>query len=449
MKYFGTDGIRGTYGDFEVSEPFYETLGKVCANVVREKLGGGLVVVGCDTRASSDSLKAALIKGLAKGGARCEDMGVLPTPALAYAVLKRKAVLGAMITASHNPYTDNGIKFFDADARKVDDDFQLELERRVDALGCAFDAYSPANFPPRAISAGDFAVKEYAAKMSSLFEPNFLSGLKIAIDMANGATSSISSRVFESYGAQVFKTAESPDGHNINAAVGSQHPENLVELCKRVGADVGFAHDGDGDRVVVCDDKFSILEGEEVMGLIAMEEYERGRLAADAIVTTLQSNTGLDESLAVKGIKVFRCGIGDRLVMREMLERGCNVGGENSGHFIFSEISPCGDGLAAALAVLSVMARKRKKLSELRGGIAMYPCVSKAVAVARKTPIEETANLSKALKKCDELLAGRGRTLVRYSGTEKKIRLLAESPDAEKARQCMEILLAAVEIDLK
>ena len=448
MKYFGTDGIRGTYGDTEISEPFFEALGRAAADWLAEN-GGGKIVVGGDTRASTDALKAAFVSGLEKGGAACEDLGVLPTPALAYGVLAHGAAAGAMITASHNPYTDNGIKFFDSKARKVEDEAQERLETLLEKYYSPDSSYAPKTFAPRKISAGSFARDEYAKKMASIFPAGFLKGVKIVIDMANGATSGISSKVFADYGAQVFELGCEPTGLNINDGIGSQHPEKMAAYCKEVGADVGFAHDGDGDRVVVCDDKFSILEGEEVMGLIATEEYERGRLAADAIVTTLQSNTGLDESLAAKGIKVFRCGIGDRLVMREMLDRGCNVGGENSGHFIFSEISPCGDGLAAALAVLSVMARKRKKLSELRGGIAMYPCVSKAVAVARKTPIEETANLSKALKKCDELLAGRGRTLVRYSGTEKKIRLLAESPDAEKARQCMEILLAAVEIDLK
>lgn len=449
MKYFGTDGIRGTYGDFEVSEPFYKNLGLAVAAYIGENLAGGLVVVGGDTRASTDSLKSAFCEGLAEGGAKFEDVGVLPTPALAYAVLKRRAVLGAMITASHNPYTDNGIKFFDGDARKVEDDFQLELEKRVDAMECDFKSYKKKEFTPRQIRVGKFASQEYVAKMSALFEPDFLHGLTIAIDMANGATSEISSQVFANYGAKVIKTASNPDGFNINASVGSQHPESLLALCRSCNADVGFAHDGDGDRVVVCDEKFSILEGEEVMGLIAAAEKERGRLAANAIVTTLQSNTGLDESLAASGIKVFRCGIGDRLVMREMLANGCNVGGENSGHFIFSEISPCGDGLAAALAVLSVMAAKGKKLSGLRGGISMYPCVSKAVLVARKTPIAEAANLAAAMKKCEELLAGKGRILVRYSGTEKKIRLLAESPDAQIATKCMEYLLAAVEIDLK
>lgn len=447
MKYFGTDGIRGSYGDFEVSEPFYRSLGAACADALAEG-GGGFAVAGCDTRASSESLKAAFCEGFSSRGGRVEDMGVLPTPALAYAVLERGAALGAMVTASHNPYSDNGIKFFDSRARKAGDDFQLDIERRADAMS-NFGAYSKKSFAPREISAGGFALGEYAAKMRSLFEPGFLSGLTVAVDMANGATSGVSSKVFEAYGAKVVAAAFSPDGFNINDNAGSQHPENLAALCRSCGADVGFAHDGDGDRVVVCDDRFSILEGEEVLGLIARERMARGALSSNAIVTTVQSNTGLDESLAADGIKVYRCGIGDRLVMREMLARGCNVGGENSGHFIFSDISPCGDGLAAALAVLSVMSRSGKRLSELRGGISMYPCVSKAVAVARKIPVEEAPNLSAAVKRCEDLLAGKGRILVRYSGTEKKIRLLAESPDPEKAQKCMSFLLGAAEIDLK
>ena len=440
MKYFGTDGIRGKYGDFEVSEPFYEGLGEACADALSEKCGGGLVVVAAGNICSGS---------LIRRGIKFEDMGVLPTPALAYAVLKRGAKLGAMITASHNPYTDNGIKFFDSNARKVDDAFQLDIERRVDSMNIDFKSYTKKEFSPRAIKAGKFALEEYAQKMGSLFETGFLEGYTVAIDMANGATSEVSSKVFEGYGAKVVKAAFSPDGFNINASVGSQFPENIVGVCRQSGADVGFAHDGDGDRVVVCDDKFSILEGEEVLGLIAMEHKSRGALSSNAIVTTLQSNTGLDESLAANGIKVYRCGIGDRLVMREMLERNCNVGGENSGHFIFSEISPCGDGLAAALAVLYVMAKQHRKLSELRGGIAMYPCISKSVEVARKTPVNEAPNLSKAVEKCGELLGGKGRILVRYSGTEKKIRLLAESPELEKAKKCISFLLEAVEIDLK
>ncbi len=448
MKYFGTDGIRGTYGETQISEPFFEALGIAAGEWLAEN-GGGKIVVGGDTRASTDALKSAFVAGLKKAGADFEDMEVLPTPALAYAVLARGAKLGAMITASHNPHTDNGIKFFDHNARKAEDAMQEWLEERLEKHFDFSAPYKPQAFAARKIKPGKFALEEYAAKMASIFPKDFLKGLKIAIDMANGATSSISSKVFKMYGAEVFEIGREPTGLNINDAIGSQHPDKMAELCKASGADVGFAHDGDGDRVVVADETGSILEGEEILGLIAIDAKARGALGENALVTTLQSNMGLDESLRENGIEVFRSGIGDRLVMREMLARGATIGGENSGHFIFSEVSPCGDALAAALALLSVMSSKGGKLSKLRGGIKMYPQLAKAVAVARKTPIEETANLAPAMKKCGEILGAEGRLLIRYSGTEKKIRLLAEGKDASKIAECMRLLEKAVELDLK
>ena len=448
MKYFGTDGIRGTYGDKEISEPFFGALAKAAVDVLREN-GGGKIVVGGDTRASTDALKGAFCKSLAEAGAQFEDLGVLPTPALAYGVLARKASMGAMITASHNPYTDNGIKFFDSLARKVEDDVQLRIEESIEKYLPDFSDYKPAVFPSRVIAAGKFASEEYAKKMASIFPKDFLKGMKIAIDMANGATSKISSKVFREYGAEVFEIGCEPTGLNINDSVGSQHPQKMAELCKTSGACVGFAHDGDGDRVVVADETGSILDGEEILGLIAIDALNRGRLSSNSIVTTVQSNMGLDESLRESGVKVYRSGIGDRLVMREMIAQNCCIGGENSGHFIFSEISPCGDGLAAALAVLSVMKQKGGKLSALRGGIRMYPQISKAVAVARKTPVQEAPNLSKAIEKCSEIFGKEGRLLVRYSGTEKKIRLLAEGKNPEKVAECIQILQKAVEIDLQ
>ncbi len=448
MKYFGTDGIRGTYGDKEISEPFFEALGQAVADWLSEN-GNGKIVVGGDTRASTDTLKSAFIEGLKNGGAEFEDLEVLPTPALAYGVINRKAKMGAMITASHNPYTDNGIKFFDSNARKVEDEQQEWLEVRLEKYLPSFDSYVPKTFQSRDISVGKFALGEYASKMSSIFPKGFLKGMKIAIDMANGATSKVSSKVFAEYGAEVFEIGCEPTGLNINDAIGSQHPDKMAELCTKTNADVGFAHDGDGDRVVVADETGNILEGEEILGLIAMDAKSRGTLKNDILITTLQSNIGLDESLKNCGITVYRSGIGDRLVMREMLARDASIGGENSGHFIFSEVSPCGDGLAAALSVLSVMSAKGEKLSNLRGGIKMYPQLSKAITVARKTPIKETENLSKAINECEEKLGSEGRLLIRYSGTEKKIRLLSEGKDIKKVQECMDLLEKAVELDLK
>lgn len=450
MKYFGTDGIRGTYGELAVSEPFYIALGEAVAEILREG-GGGKVVVGGDTRASTSALAQAFCDGLKSGGAEFENVGVLPTPALAYCVIKKGAKIGAMITASHNPYCDNGIKFFDENANKASDELQDLIEARLEKFLQKQDvsSYKPCEFSATKISAGEFAKNDYVEKMSSIFPAGFLKGVKVAIDMANGATSGVSCEVLRRYGAEVFEAECSPTGLNINESVGSQHPENIVELCKKVGADAGFAHDGDGDRVVVVDDKFSILEGEEVLALITEDAASRGALKAGAIVTTLQSNLGLDETLLQNGIKVFRSGIGDRLVAAMMRENSCNIGGENSGHFIFSDVSPCGDGLASALSVLSVVVNRGKKLSSLRGGIKMYPQLSKAIKVERKPPIDQTQNLCKAMASAEVELGAQGRILVRYSGTEKKIRLLVEGRDEAQLGKIMKSLQEAVEIDLQ
>ncbi len=448
MKYFGTDGIRGKYGGFEISETFFYALGRAAARVAAEDNRNEGLVAGGDTRVSTGPLKDAFCRGLRSLNAKVSDLGVLPTPALAYAVLNRKAFMGAMITASHNPYTDNGIKFFNDGALKIEDELQLRLEEHLDAeLPAAEKIPPPKRFKPGKIKAGEFALNEYVQIMSSIFPGGFLKGVKIALDMANGATSGVSSKVFSNYGATVVESGCNPDGFNINSDTGSQYPEKVSQLCIESGSDLGFAHDGDGDRLVVCDELGSILEGEEIMALIAEDALERGTLKG-GIVTTLQSNLGLDEFLAKKGVKVFRTGIGDRLVMREMIARSCNMGGENSGHFIFSEVSPCGDGLAAALSVLSVLSRKKKKLSELRNGVEMYPSESAAIPVAEKIPIEDSPNLSKAVSDGKEILGGEGRILVRYSGTENKIRLLVEGKDSKKIADVMRILKRSVELDL-
>ena len=449
MKYFGTDGIRGTYGDIEVSEPFFYALGRALAELVEQSYQNNFVVVGGDTRASTKSLKDAFLKGAQEGGLRCEDMAVLPTPALAYCVLAKKAQFGVMITASHNPYYDNGIKFFNSHAQKVDDNTQLALEEKLEKYLDKTVEICAKEFEPCEIPVKGQSSDGYIEKMSSLFPSKMLSGVKIAIDMANGATSKVSSEVLRRYGAEVFEKSCQPNGMNINEGVGSQHPATLEAWCKEVGADVGFAHDGDGDRVIVVDENASVLEGEEVLGLIALDAKARGILPKPAIVTTMQSNMGLDESLEKQGISVLRSGIGDRLVMKMMHENGLNVGGENSGHYIFSEISPCGDGLAAALSVLSVMASSGKKLSVLRDCVAMYPVQSKAIKVVRKTPIEKTPTLSKVVSECEAMLSGCGRLLVRYSGTEKKIRLLVEGKDADLIKACMAKLEKSVENDLQ
>ena len=441
MKYFGTDGIRGEYGGEFINEAFFERLGGAVSAYLSNKLGlsSPRLAIAGDTRFSSEPLKRAFCGGLR--GVEVLDFGCAPTPALAFGTLHKRADLGVMITASHNPCTDNGIKFFDSLARKISDEAQLEIER-------LFDEAAVADAPAALVEACDIK-GPYIEKMSSILPEGCLAGLKIVLDMANGATSGISSAVLRGYGAELLEIGNSPDGKNINANIGSEHPEAMLELVKKSGAFVGLAHDGDGDRLVVCDENGEKIAGECVMGLIAISEKRRGLLKNDALVTTVQSNMGLDESLKELGISVFRSGVGDRLVMQKMLEKSAVMGGENSGHYIFTDISPCGDGLAAAVKLLATVLDKKIKISEMSKVVSLYPSISKALKVARKTPIAETANLSRALSECEAKLADSGRILMRYSGTENKIRLLVEGKNPKLNEDCMKLLIKNVEIDLQ
>ena len=441
MKYFGTDGIRGEYGGEHVNEAFFEGLGAAVSAHLQGKIKGRLpkIAIAGDTRFSSEPLKAAFCKGLR--GIEVADFGVVPTPALAFGVLKEKADFGVMITASHNPYTDNGIKFFDENARKASDDAKEQIEKFFDEKISGSGAES-------SVKKVDMK-SHYIAKMGSILPKGCLKGLKIALDCANGATAGISGEVLRGYGAEVVEIGVSPDGRNINNNIGSEHPEALANLVRESGAFIGLAHDGDGDRLVVCDENANKIAGECVMGLIAIEASRQNAVKGGAVVTTIQSNVGMDESLKKCGVEVFRSGVGDRLVMRLMLEKGCEIGGENSGHYIFMDISPCGDGLAAAVKLLSTLLCLKIRVSEMGGVVSLYPSIQKALKVARKTPISETPTLSKTVEKIEREMSGKGRVLIRYSGTENKIRLLVEGKDSALNEKSMAELVKSVENDLQ
>lgn len=437
MKYFGTDGVRGTFGSEYVCAEFFEKLGRAVGAYLScdLKLENPKIAIGSDTRYSKDALKAAFCKGLGKS--LVLDFGVVPTPAIAYGVLHFNCDLGVVITASHNPYTDNGIKFFDNRAKKISDEAQDKIEQYVDENRFAEGSAK--------IEAAD-AKTAYINKMTSILPSGCLSGVKIALDCANGATYCTTKPVLEMYGASITAIGVWPNGKNINDNIGSQHPEKIAELTKSSNSIIGFAHDGDGDRLVVCDDLGNIISGEEIMAMIAVSEYgEKG----GKIVTTVQSNLGLDSSLEKRNIKVFRSGVGDRLVAQLMAKENCKIGGENSGHFIFEDISPCGDGLAAALKVLSLVLATKQPLSKSQKIVDMFDSVSKAIKVARKTPFEQTKTLNGAMQTCRDMLGNFGRILVRYSGTENKIRLLVEGKTPETNLKCMEILEKSVENDLQ
>ena len=413
-RYFGTDGVRGTFGGPLINPTFAARLAEAAARWSGE---AGTVLVGRDTRESGVALLQGLAAGFHAAGWVVVDLGVLPTPAVARAVRERGSDLGVVITASHNPATDNGIKFFGPGGIKFNDEQELEIEARLPEE--AADAPAQAN-------ATENALQGYIHELATVLPAGGLAGWKIVVDTANGATTQTTPFLLELLGAEVVRIGASPSGHNINAGVGSEHPEALAAEVQASGAALGIAHDGDGDRCVLCAEKGAILDGDEILTILAMDGIRSGSLANTTLVITQQSNLGVDAAIRSVGGTVLRTNIGDRYVAERMREVGASLGGESSGHIICDEIGPTGDGLGAALQVLQVMLSSGQPLSELRKALQKFPQKAGALAVARKPPISECPHLTAAMNELEHELGERGRILVRYSGTESKLRLLIE-----------------------
>jgi phosphoglucosamine mutase len=439
-KYFGTDGVRGSYGGPIVNEEFASRLGFAAGSWLERK---GRVFIGRDTRFSSPSLESAVMHGLKSAGADPVSLGVLPTPAVARAVRLEGAVLGVVITASHNPAGDNGIKFFGPGGVKLTDDEELALEGLL----------PPSMRLPELSSAssngtGERAVASYVSAASQLLEPESLRGWTIVLDTANGATCGTTPVVLRALGARVIGIGDVPDGRNINAGVGSEHPAQLAARVRREGARLGIAHDGDGDRCVLCDERGEVLDGDEILTLLATHALSRGRLTKNTLVITVQSNLGVDAAIAAAGGRVLRTNVGDRYVIERMLVEGATLGGESSGHIICSEISPTGDGLVAALKVLEVMLATGKPLSELRRTLVKFPQLTAALKVSEKKPLASLPCLNETIRTLERELGAKGRVLVRYSGTEAKLRLLVEGPTDAVVRDGIARLEHAVRAEL-
>ena len=436
--YFGTDGVRGAYGGPVINERFAEQLGRAAA----EWLGGrGLVLIGRDTRVSGASLEKAFARGIRAAGAEPVSLGVLPTPAVAKAVGEQGAALGVVITASHNPARDNGIKFFGPGGMKLTDDEELAIESKLST-----------EFPLAADEAGvriaNGAADVYMAACQRLLAANALKGWRIILDTANGATCATSPAVLRALGADVIGLGDAPDGTNINAGVGSEHPEQLARMVVEKGARLGVAHDGDGDRCVLCDERGEVLDGDEILTILATHALARGALPARELVATVQSNLGVDAAVAAAGGRVARTAVGDRYVIERMRADGAMLGGESSGHIVCREISSTGDGLVAALKVIEVMLATGRPLSELRRVLKKFPQLTAAVKVKEKKPIETLPRVMEAIRGLEKELGDRGRVLVRYSGTEPKLRLLVEGPTEGVVRAGMERIAAAVKAEL-
>jgi phosphoglucosamine mutase len=463
--YFGTDGIRGQYGGPVINEDFAARLGAAAGRWLKTQKDYQaempIVMIGRDSRFSGESLERALAGGFVSEGCIPVFLGVLPTPAVALAVVnsatggdggahitsKLGCALGAVVTASHNPALDNGIKFFGSNGRKLTDEQEAQIEAALPAAVPAAAAIfverwqTLARFRPE-------AREDYIDRMDELLPVGALKGWKIVLDTANGATARTSAEVLQRFGAELIRIGAEPDGLNINAGVGSEHPEAMAAKVKATGARLGIAHDGDGDRCILCDEHGVVLDGDEILTMLALRALERGRLPLKTLIVTVHSNLGVDAAVKAAGGRVERTAVGDRYVIERMAETGAVLGGESSGHIIFSEVCSTGDGLVAAIKVLEVMVETGRPLSELRQALKKFPQASKAIPVKRKPPIPELKQLSRVMAELERELTGNGRILVRYSGTEPKIRLLVEGPNDAAAQAALARLEAALHADM-
>lgn len=440
--YFGTDGVRGAHGGSVVNEAFFAALGEAAARwLISRGVHSGRVLIGRDTRSSGAALMGALGSGILRGGARPVSIGIVPTPAVSRATRLGGAALGAVITASHNPASDNGVKFFGPDGAKLTDAEEAAVESLLPQAG-AMPAAAGNELPV------EFALEPYMDAAARLLPAGSLRGWKVALDTANGATCAATPAVFAALGAEVSCLGDRPDGFNINAGVGSEHPEALSRLVLSTGSRLGVAHDGDGDRCVLCDELGSVVDGDEVLAVLATHALARGTLPGRTLVVTVQSNLGVDRAVEAAGGRVVRTAVGDRYVAERMRELGATLGGESSGHILNFDFSPTGDGLAAALKVAEVMAQTGRPLSELRRVLKKFPQVSAALMVREKRPLESLGALGSAVRALEGELGPAGRVLVRYSGTEPKLRFLVEGPSEAAARAGLGRLLAAARAGL-
>ena len=425
MKLFGTDGIRGRVNEFPITAEVALRMGKAVAKVLRSSgPNRNRVLVGKDTRISGYMLETALTSGLVSMGMDVFMVGPLPTPAIAHLTKSMGAAAGIMITASHNPYEDNGIKIFGPDGFKLSDDLETLIERHI--LG---DEPEAAPLPPRLIGKAhriDDARGRYIEFAKHTADNIPLHGLKIVVDCGHGAAYFIAPLIFKELGAEVITTGIHPDGLNINCGCGALYPEAAGELVRKHGADLGISFDGDADRVIFTEATGQVVSGDRILGLCAIGLKEQGRLKHDTLVATVMSNLGLIEAMNQHGIKVEITAVGDRSVIECMRKNGYSFGGENSGHLIFGDHVTTGDGILSALQVLRMMRERNATLAQLAAILHEYPTQLANMPVPSKPPLDSLPKLQQLMKKATAEFGTSGRHLIRYSGTENKIRVLVE-----------------------
>lgn len=437
-KYFGTDGVRGTVGEFPITPDFVLKLGWAAGKVLAAH-GGSKILIGKDTRISGYMFESALEAGISAAGVDVRLLGPLPTPGIAYLTRTLSAQAGIVISASHNAYTDNGIKFFGADGRKLNDEIELEIERLLDE-----DMSVVATDQIGKVRRIDDARGRYIEFCKSTVPGLNLSGMKIVVDTANGAAYHIAPDVFEELGAEVVAMANSPDGFNINRDCGSTHPEQLQQRVLDEKADLGVALDGDADRLIMVDHTGKLVDGDQLLFVVARDRKESG-VELPGVVGTLMSNFGLELALQALDIEFVRAKVGDRYVMEQLDQRGWLIGGESSGHLVCLDCTSTGDGTVSALQVLAALSRRDQSLAEAVADVVLMPQTMINVRGPNRDGFMEKAEVKAAMAEVEQKLGGNGRILLRPSGTEPLVRVMIEGKDPDQVAALCRDLADVVE----
>lgn len=434
MKLFGTDGIRGRANSYPMTPETVVRIGMAIAKVLKRPSGRNMILIGKDTRLSGYMIESALTSGICSMGMNVILIGPLPTPGIAFLTRALRVDAGIAISASHNPFEDNGIKCFSADGFKLPDSVEEAIERLVEDKELL-------NGRPSAEGIGkahrlEDATGRYIEYVKSTVPRGFnLEGLRVIVDSANGAAYKVTPWLLRELGADVISINDKPDGKNINKDCGSLHIENLINIVKTHNAHLGIAHDGDADRTLFVDEKGNIINGDHILAICAEDMMNEGRLMGNTVVATVMTNLGVEHYLNGLGIKMLRTRVGDRYVVEKMIQGNYNLGGEQSGHIIFLDYNTTGDGPITALQVLYLMKKKQKTLSELTEKIVLYPQILVNIPVREDLIIEDIPAVKKEIRFCEERLGRRGRILVRKSGTESKIRIMVEGEDEQLIKE--------------
>lgn len=447
-RFFGTDGLRGMVNVAPMTVDVALRLGIAAGVRFRQGARQHRVVIGKDTRLSGYMFESALTAGLCAAGMHVIMTGPLPTPAISFLTRSMRADLGVVISASHNPFHDNGIKFFDADGYKLPDQVENEIADMVCNPDFAWP-YPDARHVGRATKIEDAGGRYIVFTKNSFPAHMTLSGLRIVVDCANGASYKVAPLALEELGAEVFRIGDTPNGTNINDHCGALHPDVVAAKVREVRADVGLALDGDADRLIVVDEHGTILDGDQIMAMCAQSMMARGELPGNLLVATVMSNMALEIFMKEHGGTLLRTPVGDRYVVEAMRQREAMLGGEQSGHLIFHNYSTTGDGLLAALQILRIMREKEKPLSQIAGLLTPFPQTLVNVRVEKRLPFEERPVIGETVAKIEKALSGRGRVLLRYSGTEALCRVMVEGEDPDLVAQLAQELAEVVSRELR